>query len=211
LMNSSKRRIYEVVFGTLKQEGLLPSGLRAFFYSQLIHSNFRWSHSDSTTEGKKRPSEWTTEMPTKGQMYGRLMYLGNVMSTAARNRKWAMSCGECGSPFEAFASNVRTGRTKTCGQHRRGVARPRQERVCYRRAHQRVAEAKGKASWLPCVDGCGNYANHWSYDGMDPEQLWETINGKDTPYSLKPEHYQPRCASCHKQFDIHSGLTRRAA
>ena len=39
-------------------------------------------------------------------------------------------------------------------------------------------------------------------DGQDPGEL---VSPKGYSYSAKPEHYQPRCATCHGRYDGHVG------
>ena len=67
----------------------------------------------------------------------------------------------------------------------------------YENAHQRVKRARGSATAHKCVD-CGQNARHWSYDHKDPDER----SGTKGPYSLKVEHYEPRCVPCHKQMDV---------
>jgi hypothetical protein len=67
----------------------------------------------------------------------------------------------------------------------------------YRSAHARVARDKGKARHHLCVD-CGKQAQHWSYTHTDPEEL---VSPGGQSYSLRSEHYEPRCAPCHAIFD----------
>jgi hypothetical protein len=59
--------------------------------------------------------------------------------------------------------------------------------VTYEGRHSRVERARGKASEHPCAD-CGETAKDWS-------QIHGTTG-------LEPEHYEPRCAKCHSQYDI---------
>ncbi len=63
-------------------------------------------------------------------------------------------------------------------------------------AHERVKAAFGKASDHVCVD-CGERARSWSYDKTDPNQKY---SGRG-PYSTDIHRYQPRCNSCHVQYD----------
>lgn len=74
--------------------------------------------------------------------------------------------------------------------------------VSYDGAHKRIHRTRGKASRHPCVD-CGAPALHWSYDGKDSEELTTTSRrGQEVRYSAKPEHYEPRCVTCHNHHDI---------
>jgi len=89
-------------------------------------------------------------------------------------------------------------------EHRRG--NPRRAFVGNDAAHARVIHDRGRASTHQCID-CGQPAAHWSYDHADPDELAADRG----PYSLDGEHYQPRCALCHKRFDnAHAGRGRVA-
>jgi hypothetical protein len=72
----------------------------------------------------------------------------------------------------------------------------------YGAAHWRCRNDRGPAKYHQCVD-CGDPACHWSYNYTDPDELMDTP-GTQTPipYSLSPAHYSPRCAPCHKRFDL---------
>lgn len=72
--------------------------------------------------------------------------------------------------------------------------------IGYSAAHWRVRKHQGKASNHACVD-CGLGAEHWSYDLKDPNCLYEQMRGVPLAYSLKVEHYQPRCIPCHTAYD----------
>jgi len=68
----------------------------------------------------------------------------------------------------------------------------------YSAIHRRLYKIYGKAGNHSCTD-CGGSASHWSYDMKDPDQL---IDGAlQLAYSAKPEHYAPRCVSCHARHD----------
>jgi hypothetical protein len=69
--------------------------------------------------------------------------------------------------------------------------------VSYRGAHSRLLRARGSATTHSCV-GCGSPARDWSYDNNDPD---ERTSDKGLRYSVHPEHYVPRCRSCHRRFD----------
>jgi hypothetical protein len=72
--------------------------------------------------------------------------------------------------------------------------------------HQRLRSMRGQARSWSCTD-CSCPALHWSYDHGDPNELDDSRYG---PYSLDPERYQPRCARCHKLFDLAHSRTRAA-
>ena len=78
--------------------------------------------------------------------------------------------------------------------------------VEYEAAHHRVVAVKGRAKEHRC-DHCGDRAQDWAYDHLDPEALVGVRNG--CLYSLSPDHYIPLCKPCHKRFDI--DWSRRAS
>lgn len=40
-------------------------------------------------------------------------------------------------------------------------------------------------------------------DNADPDESWgATSAGSLSPFSTDPNHYVPRCKSCHKRFDM---------
>ncbi len=107
---------------------------------------------------------------------------------------------------EAGCNNIpRSTLTPLCEMHyyrirRNGTTELRDMRrpdAKYRAAHSRIARDRGKASGYSCVD-CGVEAQHWSYMHTDPDEL---VSDTGQPYSLDPDHYEPRCASCHMIFD----------
>lgn len=63
--------------------------------------------------------------------------------------------------------------------------------------HRRIVKERGRAREHACVD-CGEPAWHWSYNHTDPNEKTDDQG----PYGLTPEHYSPRCVSCHKKFDL---------
>jgi len=68
----------------------------------------------------------------------------------------------------------------------------------YRAVHMRITNTQGPARLHQCVD-CTSQAAHWSYDhGSGIEQQSE----QGFAYSTDMSHYQPRCVSCHKAFDL---------
>jgi hypothetical protein len=78
--------------------------------------------------------------------------------------------------------------------------RPQVRTPSYRSAHHRVSRVRGKASEHRCP--CGARAKDWAYMHTDPDQI-EGVTGKGTRawFSVKPEHYEPRCRSCHTKMD----------
>lgn len=76
----------------------------------------------------------------------------------------------------------------------------------YNAAHTRVERANGKASEWFCVDcPTPTLAAEWSYDGLDPDELIGTGQYAGRKYSLKIEHYHPRCKQCHTAYDVEHG------
>lgn len=77
--------------------------------------------------------------------------------------------------------------------------------LTYSGSHGRVLRTKGRAAGYDCVD-CGGPADEWSYDHADPNELRDLVeNSKghifEAPYSSNPDHYEPRCKSCHRVYD----------
>lgn len=70
----------------------------------------------------------------------------------------------------------------------------------YEAAHHAVRVAKGSATDYACVD-CGRPAVQWSYDHRDPDERREVPSRTPMVFSLKVEHYEPRCARCHSRYD----------
>lgn len=132
-----------------------------------------------------------------------------VTPSGTRRVQWLCRC-DCGATISVGASNLSSGKAKSCGCKRteRAIAlgrASRREVVTYAAAHYRVRAAKGRAIEAPCVD-CGEQASQWSYDGLDPDALMETRTfhsgeRRDVSYSLDPAHYDARCRSCHSRFD----------
>lgn len=79
--------------------------------------------------------------------------------------------------------------------------------ISYHAMHHSIWRARGKASAHPCAAGCGRAAEHWAYDGKDPDEVWGWSNqSRDrrqvrVRYSLKLERYQPLCRPCHTKLD----------
>lgn len=61
----------------------------------------------------------------------------------------------------------------------------------YNGAHYRVRVHRGDACNYECVDKCGKTAQQWS-------QIRGTTG-------FDPEHYEPRCKSCHNKYDWRTG------
>lgn len=69
--------------------------------------------------------------------------------------------------------------------------------ITYRQAHNRVKQAKGRASWFDC-EVCDNTAIDWAYDHRDPNEKYDVDN---RPYSVDMGHYIPLCRRCHIRLD----------
>lgn len=108
----------------------------------------------------------------------------------------------CVNPYESVGY---------CAPHRKRIdkygtpgsvdIRPRvipDDEVTYVLMHRRLKDILGSASRHACVD-CSGRAQHWSYDHKCPDERVDPELGY--AFSLKTEHYQPRCASCHARFD----------
>lgn len=79
--------------------------------------------------------------------------------------------------------------------------------VTYSGMHIRLRRVRGVAQGLDCVD-CGGQAAHWSYDHADPDEVTGTVEGRSVRFSLKTEHYEPRCNRCHTLFDLRKPVTQ---
>lgn len=93
------------------------------------------------------------------------------------------------------------------GDHYPG--RPRLDTPTYSGMHKRIFYDRGPASNYPCSE-CGEQAQEWSYDGLDPSPLEGTVRGSKVLYSLDQSHYLPRCKKCHRARD-YSNVRRRAS
>lgn len=103
---------------------------------------------------------------------------------------WRCRC-DCGEWRSIRTYSLTSGGTRGCGQHRRS------DEVSYSAVHTRLRADRGPASAHPCTD-CGGSARQWSYSHEDPNEL-RALEGA---YSLDPDHYSPRCVSCHKRMDL---------
>jgi hypothetical protein len=72
--------------------------------------------------------------------------------------------------------------------------------VGYGQVHANLRARLGPPDAHQCV-GCGGQAHEWAYDGMDPEELVGPNGKRMCRYSVKSEHYEPRCRSCHRSLD----------
>lgn len=82
-------------------------------------------------------------------------------------------------------------------RRRKTVHRTENPQLSYHAAHTQVSKIRGRARHHQCIE-CGNPARQWSYDHIDPDEL-ESPTGLQ--YSVDPDHYDPRCMTCHRTFD----------
>lgn len=140
-----------------------------------------------------------------GQTFGRLTVISRAPSSNAGHARWHCRC-ECGNETTPHASALRKGLTVSCGCfHTEWNAGNHKAVVSYCTAHQRVSRQRGVAKSHPCVD-CAGPARDWSYDGLDPDELFEVIGNSRLAYSLDINRYVPRCRDCHS---AHDALARR--
>ena len=140
-----------------------------------------------------------------GQRFGRWTVLARADSrnspSGLTRTYWLAKC-ECGESRDVLASMLTSGGSVSCGCLRgelagqRSTAR-RRAHVNYYSAHRRVDHDRGRAKTHACID-CGEPAKEWSYDHKDQDEIRDA---KGRPYSLKSDHYAPRCHSCHWSFD----------
>lgn len=133
-----------------------------------------------------------------GRRFGRLTVTEFAGLNDYPRATWRCVC-DCGNHVVVTGHHLKEGQTVSCGC---GAADPRpgaiREEVTYGSAHQRVKRLHGVASEHLCVD-CFKAAVDWSYDHEDED---ERVDIAGRAYSMKPEHYWPRCRSCHKFFDL---------
>lgn len=147
----------------------------------------------------------TTLHDLTGDSFGRWMVLARAKTRTSpsgqRRTYWLCKCS-CGQVREVLASMLTTAGSVSCGCHRAEVAgrlnRGRRKFIVgYYPAHRRVDRQRGRARNHDCAD-CGAPAAEWSYDRTDPDEL---VSPRGLTYSVKPEHYSPRCITCHRIFD----------
>jgi len=136
--------------------------------------------------------------------YNRFLRTGGT-APIERPRRPARSCviDGCDRPFLArgyCAAHYRLWRKNGDPNIRKGNGRWLGDQVSYSGMHTRIRCAYGPAADHPCVD-CGQPGAEWSYDYRDPEPKSEVVGRRRLVYSVKVEHYQSRCHSCHVTFD----------
>ena len=150
------------------------------------HYMKQWRYGTPTPVHPSRATDLT------GRRFGHLVAVERV------GNRWLCRC-DCGRTTVVRVGDLNRGSAASCGDRR---THRRQDEVGYSSAHDRVRRDRGLVQRYDCVD-CGARAQHWSYDHADPDELHEDgISARPVAYSLKPEHYQPRCISCHKRFDL---------
>lgn len=117
-----------------------------------------------------------------------------------QGKKWLCHC-DCGATTLVRPGDLNRGTASSCGSTR---LHRRQDSAGYRAAHDRVYRDRGRAADHQCVD-CGQPAHHWSYNHDDPdERTSRSLPTNGIAFSLKPDHYSPRCVPCHKTFDLNA-------
>lgn len=140
----------------------------------------------------------TAMIERTGARFGRLTVIGRAEGRHLGQVLWLCIC-DCGNQKTTTGKNLQAGRVRSCGCL---YSQPKREVVGYSAAHYRIRAALGKAAEHPCTD-CSAPASDWSYDHTDPDELVsDHPQSAGSRYSLKPEHYAPRCKSCHKAFDL---------
>jgi hypothetical protein len=117
--------------------------------------------------------------------------------------RWICQC-ECGNVKIVNGSNLRNGKTNSCGCTTRGVKNP-----SYNAVHGRLRAQRGAASKYICVGCEEKRASDWAYDHEDPNEKTGIVHGSPLLYSADPEHYKPMCHSCHMRFDAAFRRTKK--
>lgn len=162
-----------------------PTTRRGFCYGHYM-KNWRY--------GTPKPEHRSRWADIRGERFGTLVVVERC------GPQWRCQC-DCGRERVVGAGQLnRQGDTNTCGH---GPTHWRTPDAGYVAAHDRVRQDRGRVQERDCVD-CGRPAQHWSYNHDDPDELHGAVHSSPNPvaYSLKPEHYSPRCVRCHKRFDL---------
>jgi hypothetical protein len=193
----------------------LAKNLCGGHYSRLrTHGDPLAGRAPRSTTGKCTLDDCDGELVARGlcdKHYTRLLKHGDPMTTLIQ-RGATCSIDECTRPSSArtwcsmhYSRWVHTGsplkvRPKVIPSP--GEAHPswQGDQVGYTAAHLRVKNLKGPASNHLCID-CAEQASNWSYDHLDPNEKTQTRQGSTLAYSANPDHYKPRCLSCHRKFD----------
>ena len=144
-----------------------------------------------------------------GQKFGRLTVVAREGINRQRMATWRCIC-DCGSGRVVAGAFLRNGHTKSCGCHKRDVARERLgednpvwlgDGVAYHGAHKRIRRARGSASTHSCVD-CSGPAEQWSLKAGAGVLAGCNSKGSLMEYSGDPGDYEARCRSCHARHDM---------
>lgn len=161
-----------------------PTRTRDLCYAHYMKA---WRYGTATPVHAKR---WVDLV---GQRFGAL-----VVQRRTDDGKWVCIC-DCGSSTTVRPGDLNRGSAGSCGNR---TIHQRLDEVSYGGAHDRVQADRGSASMHPCLD-CGAPAHHWSYDHADPNELIGIFpSGKPVAYSVDVSHYEPRCVTCHRRFDL---------
>lgn len=142
--------------------------------------------------GTPTPEHAPTWADLRGKRFGSLVVIERTQG------RWLCRC-DCGSTSVVRSGDLNRGTVSTCGDRSIHI---RRDDVGYSAAHERVRSDRGLVQTHNCVD-CGTKAQHWSYNHTDPDELHaDGLSAHPVAYSVRPEHYSPRCIKCHKRFDL---------
>lgn len=79
------------------------------------------------------------------------------------------------------------------------LAKRNGEVIRYATAHMKITKERGRAKDHTC-EHCGKPARDWAYDGEDPDERIDAVDGKRV-FSVNFEHYHALCRSCHLRMD----------
>lgn len=138
-----------------------------------------------------------------GRRFGRLVAIERGPNKNDGHATWICDC-DCGATGLVVRTQLLVlGAAMSCGCLNRILAANREWRgdaVGYVGMHKRLAALRGSARTYKCVD-CPQLARDWSYNGGDPEEIRELVNGSHLAYSTSPDYYSPRCPKCHGKYD----------
>lgn len=121
-------------------------------------------------------------------------------------------CLQCGRTSTPVASNVRSGRTTSCGHHGKGDhTGPREAPKTYTAIHHTLKRYHGKATNYQCAD-CPKSAQEWSYVGNSPFEQVGIDSSQRSYLAWSPymRDYTPRCIPCHRKHDEALAAEREA-
>lgn len=138
-----------------------------------------------------------------GQRFGRLVAVERGETRSSGCTTWLCRC-DCGAEKSVLTAMLKNGDALSCGCLRNlssALRRWQGDAVGYLGLHDRIRAARGPAKSHPCAD-CGGPSRDWSYDGADPDERYEVVNGYRLAYSLDLGHYAARCVRCHRRHDV---------